>query len=154
MYPTLFRIGSFEVTSFGVLVAVGAVVGVGLFRRELRGSRLPLAASDAGIVGVIGGLIGAKVLWVIEHAGEAAISELLFSRGGLSWYRGLIGGLGAGLGFIAIRRWPIAPTLAAAAPALACGQMFGRLGCFVVGGAKPGRRPYRVLRIPSRWRAR
>jgi prolipoprotein diacylglyceryltransferase len=79
MYPTLFRIGSFEVTSFGVLVAVGAVVGVGLFRRELRASRLPLAASDAGIVGVIGGLIGAKVLWVIEHAGEAAISELLFS---------------------------------------------------------------------------
>ena len=146
MYPTLLRIGSFEVTSFGVLVAVGAVVGVGLFRRELRASRLPVAASDAGIIGVIGGLIGAKVLWVIEHAGEATLSELLLSRGGLSWYGGLIGGLGAGLGFIAIRRWPIAPTLAAAAPALAFGQMIGRIGCFFVGDdyGRPSDLPWAV----------
>jgi phosphatidylglycerol---prolipoprotein diacylglyceryl transferase len=82
---------------------------------------------------VIGGLIGAKFPWVIEHAGEAALSDLLLSRGGPSWYGGLIGGLGAGLGFIAIRRWPNAPTLAAAAPALAFGQMIGRVGCFLVG---------------------
>jgi phosphatidylglycerol:prolipoprotein diacylglycerol transferase len=133
MYPTLLRIGNLEVTSFGVLVAVAAIVGLALFRRELRASRLPLAATDAGAIGVIGGLIGAKFLWVIEHAGEAAMSDLLLSRGGLSWYGGLIGGLGAGIGFIAIRRWPIAPTLAAAAPALAFGQMIGRIGCFLVG---------------------
>ena len=133
MYPTLLRIGNLEVTSFGVLVAVAAIVGLALFRRELRVSRLPLAATDAGAIGVIGGLLGAKLLWVIEHAGEAAMSDLLLSRGGLSWYGGLIGGLGAGIGFIAIRRWPIAPTLAAAAPALAFGQMIGRIGCFLVG---------------------
>ena len=34
MHPVLFRIGTFEVTSFGVLVAVGALVGLWLFRRE------------------------------------------------------------------------------------------------------------------------
>ena len=31
MYPVLFRIGSFEITSFGVLVAVAALVGIWLF---------------------------------------------------------------------------------------------------------------------------
>lgn len=61
MYPVLFRIGSFEVTSFGAMVAVAAPVGLWLFRRELRRSGLPIDAVDAGIVGVVGGLLGAKL---------------------------------------------------------------------------------------------
>jgi prolipoprotein diacylglyceryltransferase len=44
MYPVLFRIGDFEVTSFGVMVAFAALVGLWLFRRELRWSKLPLDA--------------------------------------------------------------------------------------------------------------
>ena len=34
MFPVLFRIGTFEVTSFGVMVAVGALVGLYVFRRR------------------------------------------------------------------------------------------------------------------------
>ncbi|NOT43286.1 MAG: prolipoprotein diacylglyceryl transferase, partial [Acidobacteria bacterium] len=33
MYPVLFRFGSFEVTTFGVMVALGALVGLWVFRR-------------------------------------------------------------------------------------------------------------------------
>ena len=51
MYPVLFRIADFEVTSFGVMVAVAAFVGLWLFRRELRLSELPLDATDAGLFG-------------------------------------------------------------------------------------------------------
>ena len=109
MYPVLFRVGTFEVTSFGVMVALAAVVGLWLFRRELRRSGLPLDAADAGVVGVLGGLFGAKLLWTIEHAGEAPLSELLFARGGLSWYGGLIGGVGGGLAYIMLRGWPVCP---------------------------------------------
>lgn len=133
MYPVLFRIGSFEVTSFGVMVAVAALVGLWLFRRELRRSGLPSDAVDAGMVGVFGGLVGAKLLWTIEHAGEAPLTGLLFARGGLSWYGGLIGGVGAGLAYILLRGWPVVPTLAAATPALAFGHLIGRIGCFLVG---------------------
>jgi prolipoprotein diacylglyceryltransferase len=28
MYPVLFRIGAFEITSFGVLVAIGVLAGI------------------------------------------------------------------------------------------------------------------------------
>ncbi len=133
MYPVLFRIGSFEVTSFGVMVALAALVGLWLFRRELQRSALPLDAADAGIVGVVGGLLGAKLLWTIEHASDGTISELLFSRGGLSWYGGLIGGVGGGLAYILIKHWPVVPILAAATPALAFGHLIGRIGCFLVG---------------------
>ena len=133
MYPVLFRIGSFEVTSFGVMVAVAALVGVWLFRRELQRSGLPPAAADAGLIGVVGGLLGAKVLWTVEHAGEAPLTELLFARGGLSWYGGLVGGVGAGLAYIVVRGWPVTATLASATPALAFGHLIGRIGCFLVG---------------------
>jgi phosphatidylglycerol---prolipoprotein diacylglyceryl transferase len=133
MYPVLFRIGTFEVTSFGLMVAVAALVGVWLFRRELQLSGLPTDAADAGIIGVLGGLAGAKLLWTLEHSGEAPLTDLLFARGGLSWYGGLIGGVGAGLVYIIVRGWPIVVTLAAATPALAFGHAIGRIGCFLVG---------------------
>jgi phosphatidylglycerol---prolipoprotein diacylglyceryl transferase len=133
VYPVLFRIGGFEVTSFGVMEAVAALVGLLLFRRELRRSRLPVNATDAGIVGVIGGLVGAKLAWTVEHASEGPISELLLSRAGLSWYGGLIAGVGAGLVYILFSGWPVVPTLAAATPALAFGHLIGRIGCFLVG---------------------
>jgi phosphatidylglycerol:prolipoprotein diacylglycerol transferase len=133
MYPVLFRVGTFEITSFGVMVAVAALVGLWLFRRELQRAGLPADAADAGLVGVIGGLIGAKVLWSIEHAGEGPMSELLLSRGGLSWYGGLVGGVGAGLAYIVFRGWPVIRTVAAATPALAFGHLLGRIGCLLVG---------------------
>ena len=59
MYPVLFRIGSFEITSFGVLVAIGALVGIWIFQRELKRASLPESGVDAAIAGVLGGLLGA-----------------------------------------------------------------------------------------------
>ena len=66
MHPVLFRIGSFEVTSFGLLVGIAAVIGVWLFSRELARSGLPRDAVDAAMFGVIGGRVGAKLLWTLE----------------------------------------------------------------------------------------
>src|SRR5690606_16312236 len=121
MHPVLFRIGDFEVTSFGVMVALGALAGFWLFQRELRRSGLPGSAADAALWGLAGGFAGAKLLWVAEHAGEAPVADLLFSRGGLSWYGGLFGGVGAGIAAILLKGWPLVPVLAAATPGLAVG---------------------------------
>ena len=38
-----------------------------------------------------------------------------------------------GLGYVAFKRWPVVPILAAATPALAFGHLIGRIGCFLVG---------------------
>lgn len=133
MYPEIGRIGEFVITSFGVMVALGALAGLWLFARELRRSNLPPHALDAAIFGVLGGMAGAKLLWVVEHLGEAPWSDLLFSRAGMSWYGGLAGGVGTGLLWFAAKRVPIVPALAAATPALAVGHAIGRIGCFLVG---------------------
>jgi phosphatidylglycerol:prolipoprotein diacylglycerol transferase len=133
MYPVLFQVGSFEVTSFGVMVALGALLGLLLMYRELRKSGQNAAAgSDAALAGVLGGLVGAKLLYVLEHVHEP-LGETLLSRGGMSWFGGLVGGVLAGLIVIRWRRLPVLPVLAAAAPALALGQAVGRIGCFLVG---------------------
>ena len=146
MYPVLFRIGDFEITSFGVLVAVGALVGISIFHRELRRSHLPANAVDAAFAGVFGGLLGAKLLWTVEFSGDASITDLFFSRGGLSWFGGLIGGVGTGLWMLRRRRVPLVRGLAAATPALAVGHAIGRVGCFMVGDdyGRPSSLPWAV----------
>lgn len=146
MYPVIGRIGGFEITSFGLMVALGFLVGIWLFGRELRRSGLPVALENAALAGAIGGLLGAKVIWAIEFSGQAPIADLLFSRAGLSWYGGLLGGLAAGIATILYMRAPLIPTLAAATPALAVGHMLGRIGCFLVGDdyGKPSTLPWAV----------
>ena len=146
MYPVIGRIGEFEVTSFGVMVAAAALVGLWLFRRELARSGLSRDASDAAIWGLIGGLLGAKLLWVVEHLGEERLSALLFARGGLSWYGGFVGGIGVGLLATVARGLPLKRTLAAATPALAFGHLLGRIGCFLVGDdyGRPSTLPWAV----------
>lgn len=133
MYPTLFRVGSFEVTTFGLLVAIAALVGLWVFQRELTRSGLSASGVDAALIGVLGGLVGAKVIWAIEFRHEGPFLSLLLSRGGLSWFGGFLGGVGSGLWALQRRRIPIVPALSAAAPALAIGHAIGRIGCFLVG---------------------
>jgi phosphatidylglycerol:prolipoprotein diacylglycerol transferase len=133
LLPVLFRIGSLEITSFGVMVALGALAGLWVFRRELAHAKLPDAALDAAVYGLIGGLLGAKLLYVFEHLGEGSFFSLFLDRGGMSWFGGFVGGVLAGVATIRAKRWPMMAVLSAATPALAIGQMLGRVGCFLVG---------------------
>jgi len=146
MYPTVFRIGNIDITSFGVLVAAGALIGLWVFGRELARSGLPASGSDAAMAGVFGGLVGAKLLWVAEHLGEEPLRDLLLSRGGMSWFGGFAGGVLTALVVMRRLRLPVVATLAASTPALAIGHAIGRIGCFLVGDdyGRPSNLPWAV----------
>jgi phosphatidylglycerol---prolipoprotein diacylglyceryl transferase len=77
---------------------------------------------------VLGGVIGAK-LWYVALTQDL---DSLFSRGGLVWYGGFLGGA---LG-VAIQSWrlrvPLRWTMQIAAPTLAAAYALGRIGCFLV----------------------
>lgn len=129
-----------------MLVALGALVGLWIFRRELQRSHLPESAVDAAVAGILGGMAGAKLLWVFEHLGEEPTQDLIFSRGGMSWFGGLAGGVLAGLAVMQWKRFPKVAVLAAATPALAVGHLIGRIGCFLVGDdyGRPSSLPWAV----------
>jgi phosphatidylglycerol:prolipoprotein diacylglycerol transferase len=133
MYPVLFEVGGFEITSFGVLVALGALTGLWVFQRQLRRAHLPDSGVDAALAGVLCGLAGAKLLWVLEHLGTDSWTNLLFSRGGLSWFGGFAGGLLGAMIVIRRHQLPLLAIVAAATPALAIGHAIGRVGCLLVG---------------------
>src|SRR5204862_1873816 len=128
------------------MVALGALAGLWVFRRELARAGLPDAALDAAVYGLVGGLLGAKLLYVFEHLDESSFLALFLDRGGMSWFGGFVGGLLAGYLTIRKHRWPLVAVLAAATPALAVGQMLGRVGCFLVGDdyGKPTSLPWGV----------
>lgn len=146
MYPILFRLGQFEITSFGVLVAVGALVAWYVFSREARAAGLPDSTSDVALWAILAGLAGAKLLWALEHLHEQPFLDLMFSRGGLSWFGGFLGGVGSGIALALRKRVPLLPALSAATPALAIGHLIGRIGCFLVGDdyGRPSSLPWAV----------
>ncbi len=148
MYPVLFRLGEFEITSFGVSMAVAAIVGWQILSRELRAAGVPDSASDLAPFAILGGLAGAKLVWAVEHVplNEQPFLDLVFSRGGFSWFGGLIGGVGTGIALVLRKQLPLLPVLSAATPALAIGHLIGRIGCFLVGDdyGRPSNLPWAV----------
>ncbi|MDX1578861.1 MAG: prolipoprotein diacylglyceryl transferase, partial [Gemmatimonadota bacterium] len=83
----------------------------------------------------IGGIVGAKLYYVLLYWDRTALDPIgmIFSRGGLVWYGGFLGGV-IGVVWMIRRRGASIPMAAdAVAPALALAYAVGRLGCFLVG---------------------
>ena len=82
-----------------------------------------------------GGLAGAKIHYILLHLDELGDDPLAsaFSGAGLVWYGGFIGGILAGLIACRLYRISAGEAFNAAAPAMALGYAFGRMGCFLNG---------------------
>lgn len=136
MYPHLFTIGDFTVTSFGLMMFLSFVVGAWVLARQFEKRDLdPEIAWDMLLWIAIGGILGAKLYYVALHPADLIADPLraLTNRGGLVWYGGFIGGALAFWWQVRKRGLPLAHTFDAAAPALAIAYGVGRMGCFLVG---------------------
>lgn len=133
MFPELFRIGSFPVNTYGVLLATGMLLA--LFAASRLGQRdgIPRDRTyDIGLWTLVGGLVGSKVLMLFTEKGSDPFS-LDFLRSGGVYYGGLIGGfltLAALIRFYKLDFWKVADAFA---PGVALGQAIGREGCFAAG---------------------
>lgn len=128
-YPLVFNIGPIEITGYGLMMMVGFLTGGWAIQRELRRRGLNEEyASDIVVAAVIGGIIGAKLWYVVLTQDPGA----LISRSGLVWYGGFIGGTVAVYLNGLRKRVPTRITCDLVAPALAVGYALGRVGCFLV----------------------
>ena len=133
MYPEIFRIGNFPITTYGIWLAVGMLLA--LFVASRLGARDGLPREriyDLGLWTLIGGLLGSKVLMFFVEDG-VQVFTLDFLRSGGVYYGGLIGGFLAGVVLVKIYKLPFWKVADAFAPAVALGQAFGRQGCFAAG---------------------
>lgn len=143
MYPVIFElpdwlplIGGEAVTSFGVFMLLAFLTGGYVLRAEMRRmDQDPEKAWDLVFMAVIGGIVGAKLYYVLLNWEQTAANPMgmIFARGGLVWYGGFL--LATVLVVWEIRRQklPLPRMADAVAPALALAYAVGRVGCFMVG---------------------
>lgn len=138
MRPVLFGLGPFEVHSWGVLAAVAFGFAWLVLRRELdRLTGKGDVAFALVLAGAVGGIVGARLYWFVEHLGDASLTDS-FSGAGFTWYGGVLGGAAAVLLVARRRRVPVDVLLGSASPALALGYALGRIGCQLAGDGTYG----------------
>ena len=138
MHPVLFTIPFLDwpISSFGAAMAVAFLVGYWIAIPRMSEEGLdPDDAANMLIWIMVGGVLGAKLYYATDFSirTNAGFFDLLFSRAGMVFYGGLIGGaLG---GYAGCRFYKIAPEpfANACAISLAIGQAIGRIGCLLVG---------------------
>ena len=130
MYPTLVRVGGFEITTFGLMMFLAFIIGGWVLTRQYRRDGLSEdLASSMVMAGAIGGIVGAKIYYAILFRDW----HLLFDRAGLVWYGGMIGGTIAVSWWLWRKRVDYFTAADATSPAVALGYALGRIGCFLVG---------------------
>ena len=136
MYPILFQIGPITIYSFGAFMALAALTAAWVVHNGLKGRGYnPELASSFVFAAAIGGLVGARLLFIIEEWNNflAAPMNFIFTGAGFTWYGGFLGGTLA-VSWVARKNkipWLVAADLAA--PALAIAYGIGRLGCHFAG---------------------
>jgi phosphatidylglycerol:prolipoprotein diacylglycerol transferase len=134
----LFELGPFDVNSWGVMAGFALVLAGLVLRKEL--DRL-IGRGDAAyplvLAAGLGGLVGARLYWLAEHAGEAGFADS-FSGAGFTWYGGVLGGATAVVLVARVRAVPLGALLGASAPALALGYGVGRIACQLAGDGTYG----------------
>jgi phosphatidylglycerol---prolipoprotein diacylglyceryl transferase len=139
VYPQLLHFGHFFLPTYGFLVSMGVLLGLWVSVRN--SERLGIDGDKAwnlGILVVLCGIIGAKILYVINEWSyySAHVSEIFsvttLQAGGV-FSGGLLAAFLAAAWYVHRNQMPPLGTCDAFAPGLALGHAIGRLGCFAAG---------------------
>jgi phosphatidylglycerol:prolipoprotein diacylglycerol transferase len=136
------HIAGITIQTFGVMFALGFLAAGAIVVRRMRELGAPNDwAYELVGASLLGGLVGARVYYVVQHWSTARHDLLssLFSGSGLVWYGGAIGGAlfvlawGYWRGFFGLR------LLDVACIPLAMGYAIGRIGCQLSGDGDYGK---------------
>ncbi len=138
MHPVLLRIGSFDLPTYGFLLALALIAAlvtvVKLGRREGLDANLLI---DFSTWIILVALVGAKVLMVISDYRDFNTFGKIFSlatlQAGGVFYGGFIAAVLYSWWYTRKHKMPVLKVFDVYAPAIALGQSIGRLGCFSAG---------------------
>ncbi|MGH7825837.1 MAG: prolipoprotein diacylglyceryl transferase [Candidatus Binatia bacterium] len=138
MYPVLFEFAGFQVRSYGIIVVLSFLVAVWMSTREAERKSLdPKLVRDFAVYGLIGGIIGARLYFVLfsepgyflQHPWEI----FAIWSGGIGIIGALIGGFLIALWFCRRNKISLLKLGDTLAPGMALGQTLGQFACLFNG---------------------
>ncbi len=136
MFPDLITIGNFTIHTYGLFTAIGLLAAfyMGLYFAKKEGIQ-EKHYENFFILTVLGGLIGARIAYVIEHKEDfnSILDIFAIWNGGIDWFGGFIGGLAVALTYIRMKKLPLLKMGDIAGVSIPLGHFFGRLGCTSAG---------------------
>jgi phosphatidylglycerol---prolipoprotein diacylglyceryl transferase len=140
MQPEIDILG-LSLKTFGIFFGLCFVAWGVLAGKRLKELGKPVDwAYEIVFVALAGGLIGARLYWIVQHYDQVKGDVLgnAFSGTGLVWYGGLLGGVAFVVVWAYWRNFLGLALLDMAGPALALGYAVGRIGCQVSGDGDYG----------------
>ena len=124
----------FEIAYYGIIIGLAILIGFGIATAEAKRTRQnPEDYMDMGLVGVICGIAGARIYYIVfswDMYKDNLLSVFNLREGGLAIYGGIIGAILSVLVCAKVKRLSAPQILDTVAMALVNGQMLGRWGNF------------------------
>jgi len=138
MYPVLVEFGSFQIRSYGVIVALSFLIALWMSTREAQRKGLdPKLVQDFAVYGLLGGIVGARLYFVLfsapGHFLEHPWEIFAVWSGGIGVIGALIGGFLVAVWFCSKRKISLLRFGDTLAPGAALGQTFGQFACLFNG---------------------
>ena len=139
MFPQLFHLGRFSLPTYGVMAALGLIIGlwVIVYCARRRGMNVD-KTWNLGLLAILSAIIGAKLLLVVidwkyytEHWRD--IFSLNTLQAGGVFEGGLLAAIVMSAWYIRRNHMPVLATCDVFAPGVALGHGIGRIGCFAAG---------------------
>jgi phosphatidylglycerol:prolipoprotein diacylglycerol transferase len=139
MRVILFYIGDIPIRSYGAIVALAVLLGLGVAMYLARGTKYQKHIPNLVMYSIVGALLGARI-WHVFFFQWGYYSQNLSEipaiwNGGIAIQGALVGGFIVASVYCRIQRisfWELADVLA---PAIILGQAVGRIACFLNGDA-------------------
>lgn len=137
MHPVLFKIGPYQLYSYGAMLALAFLVCSFLAKKRAASFGIDgEKVLDLTVLLIISGVIGGRAMFVLLDFGYFKARPLdIFKlwEGGLVWYGGFVLAVISGAVFLRIYKMPVLKTADLMMPYVALGQSIGRIGCFLNG---------------------
>ncbi len=130
------------VRSYGVLLAIGFIVGIALVVQKAKKAEIDLPRlMNMFIWLIVAAIVGARFFYMVWETDHNFFEDPLFWlrtffslwEGGMAAYGGIIFASITGILYLFFKKLPLGKVVDITAPSIAIGLMFGRLGCLMNG---------------------